>query len=79
MKRIKAACIEQILQFQLKEDLEHGVAVRAVQSEYEAYKYRLGRSKIQYKILEETTLPDGTIQIRIRKQYNSAPVGELLN
>ena len=30
MKRIKAACICQTLHFQLKEDLEHSIAVRLV-------------------------------------------------
>ena len=38
MKRIKAACIYQTLHFQLKEDLEHSIAVRLVREEVEHYK-----------------------------------------
>ena len=37
MKRIKAACICQTLHFQLKEDLEHSIAVRLVREEVEHY------------------------------------------
>ena len=38
MKRIKAACLEQTVHFQLKDDLGHAAAARAVKEEYEHYK-----------------------------------------
>ena len=44
MKRIKAACICQTLHFQLKEDLEHSIAVRLVREKVEHYKQALERN-----------------------------------
>lgn len=79
MKRIKAACIEQIIHFQLKEEVEHGMAVKMVQEEYAGYKQRLDHTGTRYKLVSEETLPDGSIQIRIKKQYNSSPVGNFLD
>lgn len=79
MKRIKAACLLQTLHFMLKDDLEHDAAVRAVQEEVHVYKMRLDMRHTKYKIEEEITQPDGSIIIRIRKQYNASPVGEYLD
>ena len=42
MKRIKAAGICQTLHVQLKEDLEHSIAVRLVREKVEHYKQALG-------------------------------------
>jgi len=79
MKRIKAACICQTLHFMQKEDAERQWAAKQVQQEVEHYKRELERNKTQYKILEETTQPDGSIILKIIKQYNSSPVGNYLN
>ena len=79
MKRIKAACICQTLHFMLKEDIAHEMAVRQVQEEVAHYKRTLERNRTQYKIIEETTQPDGSIIIKIIKQYNQSPVGDYLN
>lgn len=79
MKRIKAACICQTLHFMLKEDLDHEYAVKHVAEEVAHYKKTLERNKTQYRILEETTQPDGSIMIKIIKQYNTSPVGDYLN
>lgn len=79
MKRIKAACIEQIIHFQLKEDAEHDTAVQMVREEYASYKHRMERAGTRYKLVSEETLPDGSIQIRIKKQYNTSPVGDFLD
>lgn len=78
MKRIKAACLLQTLHFGLKDDLEHEAAVRAVQEEVRIYKMRLEVRRINYRIDEETTQSDGSVIIKIRKQYNASPVGEYL-
>lgn len=75
MKRIKAACICQTLHFMLKEDAEHDWAVKQV----EQYKKTLERNLTKYKIVEQTVQPDGSIIIKIIKQYNSSPVGDYLN
>lgn len=79
MKRVKAACLLQTLHFQLKEDLEHTQAVQAVRNEVAHYKAQLERSRTAYRIDEETVQPDGSILIRIRKQYNAVNPGEYLD
>lgn len=79
MKRIKAACLQQTVHFQLKEDLPHQAAVEMVQAEYARYKRQLEQSRTQYKIVEEQIQSDGSIMIKIKKQYNTSPVGEYLD
>lgn len=79
MKRIQAACIFQTLHFMLKEDAEHDWAVRQVAQEVEDYKRRLERNRTQYRITEQTTQPDGSIVIKVIKQYNASPVGSYLD
>ena len=78
MKRIKAACICQTLHFMLKEDVERTWAVRQVQQEVEAYKTQLMHNHIKHKIIEESTQPDGSIIVKVIKQYNSSPIGDYL-
>ncbi len=78
MKRIKAACICQTLHFMLKEDVGHDYAVKLAGEEVERYKQNLDRSHIQYKIIEQTTEADGSILLKVVKQYNSSPVGDYL-
>ena len=79
MKRVKAACICQTLHFMLKEDVAHDWAVRQVKQEVEQYKKGLDRNHTRYKILEETEQPDGSIMVKVIKQYNSSPVGDYLS
>ena len=79
MKRIQAACICQTLHFMLKEDVAHDWAVKQVEQEVEHYKSQLERNRIKHKILEETVQPDGSIIIKVIKQYNTSPVGDYLN
>ena len=79
MKRVNAACICQTLHFLLKEDLGHDYAVNLVKQEVEQYKKGLDRNHTQYKILEETEQPDGSIIVKVIKQYNSSPVGNYLD
>ena len=79
MKRVKAACICQTLHFTLKEDVEHLYAVKQVKEEVEQYKKNLERNRTQYKIVEQTEQPDGSILVKVIKQYNAAPVGNYLD
>jgi len=79
MKRIKSACICQTLHFTLKEDAEHQWAVNQVKQELEHYKKGLERKCIQHKILEESTQEDGSIILKIIKQYNAVPTGDYLS
>ena len=50
-----------------------------VKQEVEQYKRGMDRSRTQYKIVEETEQPDGSILLVIKKQYNSSPVGSYLD
>ena len=79
MKRVKAACICQTLHFMLKEDVAHDYAVRLVQDEVAHYKKNLERNHTRYKIAEETEQPDGSILVKVIKQYNTSPVGDYLD
>lgn len=79
MKRVKAACICQTLHFMLKEEVGHDYAVKMVNEEVEHYKKDLDRKNIQYRIVEQVAQDDGSIILRIIKQYNASPVGDYLN
>ncbi|MDO4355948.1 MAG: hypothetical protein Q4E13_05505 [Clostridia bacterium] len=79
MKRIKYACLEQTIHFMLKEDLRHEDAVRGVQNDVQAYKMQLERSRTKHRIESEEVQPDGSIIIRIKKQYNSYDCGDYLD
>ena len=79
MKRVKAACLLQTLHFQLKEDVDHDIAVRAVREEVAHYKTQLERNRTAFKIDEETVQPDGSIIVKIRKQYNAVNTGSYLH
>ncbi len=79
MKRVKAACICQTLHFLLKEDFPQDYALKQVRDEVAYYKRKLDANRTQYKILEETEQPDGSIIIKVIKQYNASPVGDYLD
>ncbi len=79
LKRIIAACIEQTLHFQLKEDVEKKVAVDELRMEIENYKRQLERKRTKYKIVSEETQPDGSVVVKIKKQYNYYDCGDYLN
>jgi len=79
MKRVKAACICQTLHFLLKDDLGHDYAVKLVREEVEKYKASLERNRTKYKIVSEDTQQDGSIMLKIIKQYNTSPVGNYLD
>lgn len=79
MKRVKAACLLQTLHFSPKEEMEPAMAVKAVQEEVAHYKAQLERNHTAFRIDEETVQPDGSVIIRIRKQYNAVKTGEYLD
>ena len=78
MKRVKAACLEQTIHFQLKEELPKEVAVKDVHSELEAYKAQLEHKHTKFKVVAQSTLEDGSILLKIKKQYNSYDCGDYL-
>lgn len=79
MKRVKAACICQTLRFLLKEDTDPVLAQRLVQDEVAAYRKRLDVSGVRYRILSEERQTDGSVILKIKKQYNQSPVGDYLD
>lgn len=79
MKRVKAACICQTLHFMLKEEIDHALAVELVNDEVAQYKAGLERNRTKYKIVEENVQSDGSIMMKIIKQYNQNDVGEYLD
>ena len=79
MKRVKAACICQTLHFMLKDDLGHDYAVQLVKAEVKKYKDSLDRNRTKYKIVSEETQPDGSVMLKVIKQYNASPVGDYLD
>ena len=79
MKRIKAACLEQTIHFQLKDGISPELAKQQVRQEYESYKKQMDRHQTRYKIVEEIEQPDGSLIIKIKRQNNTQPVGDYLD
>lgn len=78
MKRIKAACLHQILHFSVKDELTREQMIPVVDAEVEQYKRRLEQIGTGFKILREERQEDGTVILEIKKQYNTSPVGDFL-
>ena len=72
MKRVKAACIFQTLIFSQKDDC--GISIKQQlklnRGEVEKYKISLERSHTRYQITDEKEQADGSILVKVRKQYN---------
>ena len=66
MKRIESACLEQTILFEVKD-------------EYETYKATLKRKHIKHEIYDEQTRSDGSVVIKIRRQYNSYDCSGYIN
>ena len=79
LKRIIAACIEQTLHFQLKDGVEEKNALDELRAEIENYKRQLERKRTKYKIISEEIQPDGSVIVKIKKQYNYYDCGDYLN
>lgn len=72
MKRVKAACILQTLVFSQKPEMGYSKerALKISLEEVEHYKATLERSKTRYQIVDTTEQEDGSVVVRVRKQYN---------
>lgn len=79
MKRIQSACICQTLHLLPKDEPGHDHAVKPVKEEVAQYKNTPERSRTRYKIVEETEQPDGSMPVKVIKQYDSSPVGSYLD
>ena len=72
VKRVKSACILQALVFSQKPDMGYSRerAAQINRDEVEHYKAVLERTKTRYQITDESVEADGSIVLRVRKQYN---------
>lgn len=78
MKRVKSACLCQTIHFMLKEDMPHGDACKLVEEDAAQYQKSLERNHTRYKVIDKVSQPDGSIVLKVVKQYNSYPVGDYL-
>lgn len=78
MKRIKYACLEQTIHFELNDGLSQSEAAVIVKKDVESYKTALKRKRIPFQVVDENTLPDGSVMLKIKKQYNSYNCGDYL-
>ncbi len=79
MKRVKAACILQTLVFSQRAEtgLSRDRALKINHDEFEHYRSGLERTKTRYLIEEIAEQEDGSLIVRVRKQYNdTADVSE---
>ena len=72
MKRVKAACILQTLVFMQKEDcgLSRESIVDLNRRDFERYKHTMEHTHTRYQIDNVDEQEDGSIIVRVRKQYN---------
>ncbi len=72
MKRVKAGCILQTLVFSQKPEagFSRESALRINHEEVERYKKNLERTRTKYQIVDAAEQEDGSIVVRVRKQYN---------
>lgn len=72
MKRVKAACILQTLVFMQKEDcgLSKASILEANRREFDHYVQTLERTNTRYQLVSQEEQEDGSIVVRVRKQYN---------
>lgn len=72
MKRVKAACIFQTLIFSQKDDCGSSIEqqLKLNRGKVEKYKISLERSHTRYQITDEKEQADGSILVKVRKQYN---------
>lgn len=82
MKRIQSACIMQTIAFRQKDGsgLSRETMLKMNREELMRYKTQLDRNRTRYKIDEEADQPDGSVIVRIRKEYSgTADVGSYLD
>lgn len=72
MKRVKSACIYQTLIFSQKPEMGFSKerSLKLNREEFERYKTGLERTGIRYMIVDSAETDDGSIVVKVRKQYN---------
>lgn len=59
--------------------MPHDAAVRGVHDELAHFNSMLDRNRTKYRIIDESEQPDGSIIVRLKKQYNSYSCDEYMN
>lgn len=72
MKRVKAGCILQTLVFSQKEGafLSRNAVLEANRRELQRYLAGMDRAHTRYQIVHQEEQEDGSVILRVRKQYN---------
>ena len=72
MKRVKAACILQTLVFMQKDGsfMSRDAILEVNRREVERYIHSMDRTHTRYQIVSQEDQEDGSILLRVRKQYN---------
>jgi len=72
MKRVKSACIMQTLIFMQKDECGYSKnrMLQLNREEGEKYKATLDRARTRYQIVEENEQADGSVIVKVIKQYN---------
>ena len=72
MKRVQAACILQTLVFMQKEGcvLSKNSIIESNRREFEHYKQTMEKTRTRYQIVSQEEQEDGSLVVRVRKQYN---------
>ena len=73
MKRIQAASIFQTLLFSQKPEMEYTneQALEINRQEVAQYKAHMAKMRTRYQITESQELENGSILLKVRKQYNN--------
>lgn len=82
MKRVQSACILQTLLFCQKDDalFSQEKNIELNRDEVEKYKSTLEKNRTRFQITDEIEQSDGSILVRVRKQYNDkTDVAEYFN
>ena len=53
-------------------------ALKLARQEYEHYQYQMQKKRMQYEILSEEEQADGSLIVRLKRQYNNYPCEEYL-
>lgn len=64
MRRIQSACLLQTMKFDVTNDAN-------AERDFEIFKEKLNKQNVKYVIDETSKEADGSIIVKIRKQYNS--------
>ena len=80
MKRIQNACLLQTFRFFCMDDtLSRPEAAAAARAEVAQYKAKLDKEGVKYRVDAETGMEDGSIILRIRRQYLNHTCGRYLD